>query len=179
MSLWGNSDSLTIPGAPTTVTIVGTATSEFWTAAGAGITAVPTGTTIGLTTAGEVGAAGFAVVEAVLGVDLVKINHLSSVPGTHDAFYTQQPISLKNDPLYAETSAAGQREYVARPVGVSTAEAEVTNGTVFETGVGWVGVQTYMDNSEQPPVMRVKKEILVAMSGIATGARPYPGTFGG
>ena len=39
-------DNLGIPGAPTTVTIVGTATSEFWTAAGAGITAVPTGTTI-------------------------------------------------------------------------------------------------------------------------------------
>lgn len=179
MSLWGNSDNLTIPGAPTTVTIVGTATSEFWTAAGAGITAVPTGTTIGLTTSGVVGSAGFAVVEAVLDVDLVKINHLSSVPGTHDAFYTQQPISLKNDPAYAETSAAGQLDRTTKPVGVSTADAEAVNGTVWETGVGWVGVTTYMDNSEQPPVLRVKKEILVAMSGIETGARPYPGSFGG
>ena len=177
MSLWGNSDSLTIPGAPTTVTIVGTATSEFWTAAGAGISTVPTGTTIGL---GTEGVAGFAVVEAVLSTDLVKVNHLSAVPGAHAAFYTQQPIALKNDPLYAETSAAGQRGYTARPVGVATAEVEAVSGTVFETGVGWVGVQTYMDNSEQPPVMRVKKEILVAMSGIATGTdRPYPGTFGG
>ena len=42
----------------------------------------------------------------------------------------------------------------------------------FETGVGWVGVTTYNDNSG---ALRVKKEILVAMSGISTGNSPaYP-----
>ena len=177
MALWGNSDNLTIPGAPTTVTIVGTATSEFWTAAGAGVTEVPTGTTIGL---GTEGVAGFAVVEAVLAADLVRVNHLSCYPGTHAAFYTQQPISLKNDPGYAESSADGRLGRTQRPVGVATGEVDAVSGTVFETGVGWVGVTTYMDNSEQPPVLRVKKEILVAMSGITTGTdRPYPGAFGG
>ena len=34
-----------------------------------------------------------------------------------------------------------------------------------------------MDNSESPAVMRVKKEILVASSGIETGHRPYPDVF--
>jgi hypothetical protein len=36
-----------------------------------------------------------------------------------------------------------------------------------------------MDNSATPPVMRVKKEVLVAMSGIQTGGREYPGMFSG
>ena len=51
-----------------------------------------------------------------------------------------------------ETTAAG---------GVGGAQS-----TVFETGAGWVGVTTYRDNTG---VERVKKEILVAMSGITTG----------
>ena len=32
---------------------------------------------------------------------------------------------------------------------------------------GWVGVQTYLDNAGE---LRVKKEVLVAMSGITTGS---------
>ena len=182
MALWGNSDNLTIAGAPASVTIVGTATSEFWTAAGAGITNVPTGTTIILAD----GDAGFAVVEAHLSDSLAKINHMSSVVGAHSAKYCNQPIALKNDPGYVtqfgppvedNTAGIGSIGRIQKPVGVSTAEAEETNGTIWEIGVGWVGVQTYMDNSEQPPVMRVKKEILVAASGIETGHRPYPDVF--
>jgi hypothetical protein len=50
--------------------------------------------------------------------------------------------------------------------------AGTATGTVFETGVGWVGVTTYTD---QHGNLRVKKEILVAMSGIQTGNAPaYP-----
>ena len=45
-------------------------------------------------------------------------------------------------------------------------------GTVYETGAGWVGVQTYTDCQGND---RVKKEILVAMSGISTANVPvYP-----
>ena len=42
-------------------------------------------------------------------------------------------------------------------------------GTQYETGVGWVGVQTYVDNGGN---LRVEKEILCAMSGITTGNTP-------
>lgn len=52
---------------------------------------------------------------------------------------------------------------------VSTAGSQASQGTVFETGVGWVGITTYMDYWGN---MRVKKEILVAMSGIQTGNTP-------
>ena len=42
-------------------------------------------------------------------------------------------------------------------------------GTQYETGAGWVGVTTYIDTHGN---LRVKKEILVAMSGITTGNTP-------
>ena len=53
--------------------------------------------------------------------------------------------------------------------GVSTGGATNTLGTQYETGVGWVGVQTYVDSGSN---LRVKKEVLVSMSGIATGNAP-------
>ena len=56
--------------------------------------------------------------------------------------------------------------------GVASGGVSAAEGTQFETGVGWVGVTTYNDNSG---ALRVKKEILVAMSGISTGNSPaYP-----
>ena len=45
-------------------------------------------------------------------------------------------------------------------------QSGIATGTQFETGVGWVGVTTYNDNTG---ALRVKKEILVAMSRITTG----------
>ena len=39
----------------------------------------------------------------------------------------------------------------------------------FKTSAGWVGVTTYIDNRG---ALRVKKEVLVAMSGITTGNYP-------
>ena len=53
--------------------------------------------------------------------------------------------------------------------GVSTGGEAQALGTQYETGVGWVGVQTYVDSGSN---LRVKKEILVSMSGIATGNAP-------
>ena len=56
--------------------------------------------------------------------------------------------------------------------GVSDNGATAADGGQYETGAGWVGVQTYYDNAGN---YRVKKEILVAMSGITTGNQPvYP-----
>ena len=45
-------------------------------------------------------------------------------------------------------------------------QSGVATATQYATSAGWVGVTTYMDNSGN---LRVKKEILVAMSGITTG----------
>ena len=54
-------------------------------------------------------------------------------------------------------------------VGVSTGGVGSATSTAFETGAGWVGVTTYTD---MHGTLRVKKEILVAMSGIQTGNLP-------
>ena len=53
--------------------------------------------------------------------------------------------------------------------GVDATLVGVTTATQYETGVGWVGVTTY---NQADGTLRVKKEILVAMSGITTGNVP-------
>ena len=54
-------------------------------------------------------------------------------------------------------------------VGVSTTGQQASVGTAFETGVGWVGVTTYVD---QHGSLRIKKEVLCSLSGIQTGNTP-------
>ena len=62
--------------------------------------------------------------------------------------------------------------YSRNVYGVAKGGSQDAAGTVYETGVGWVGVTTYVDTEGN---LRVKKEILVAMSGITTGNAPsYP-----
>ena len=53
--------------------------------------------------------------------------------------------------------------------GVAKGGSQTASGTAYETGTGWVGVTTYTDTHG---TLRVKKEILVAMSGITTGNVP-------
>jgi hypothetical protein len=60
----------------------------------------------------------------------------------------------------------GYDSYIA---GVSTAGVDAAQSTAYKTGAGWVGITTYKDAEGN---LRVKKEILVAMSGIQTGNVP-------
>ena len=85
---------------------------------------------------------------------------------------TQVPKFTITDSSFSEANPDGADEYVFGVAEGGLAEAQ---GTQYETGAGWVGVQTYMDNSVTPAELRVKKEILVAMSGISTENAPvYP-----
>jgi len=79
-----------------------------------------------------------------------------------------------------DTVATGSATTVSRTTGgyqrnvygVGSTSVGHAEGGVYATGAGWVGVTTYRDTSGN---LRVKKEILVAMSGIATGNAPvYP-----
>ena len=73
-----------------------------------------------------------------------------------------------DDELTAKSWQGGYDNYI---YGVASGGADASLGTQFETGVGWVGVQTYMAQG----TLRIKKEILVSMSGITTGNSPaYP-----
>ena len=79
-------------------------------------------------------------------------------------------FSVTQCPVYTTTdthASPGAIRFVGAAGGVDNAA-----GTAYETGAGWVGVQTYMDTSVTPNQLRVKKEILVAMSGISTGNLP-------
>ena len=57
--------------------------------------------------------------------------------------------------------------------GISETDAQNVGGPAgYELqDCGWVGIQTYLDNQGN---LRVKREVLVAMSGITTGNIPYP-----
>ena len=173
MALWGNQDNLT---GPTPVTIVGTATSEFWTMAGADFVAA--GIETGMTAILEAdGVEGFATIEAFITPTLAKVGKMSAVAaGTYVATYCDQPIYLKNDPGYAEASPDGELSNppgrAQRPVGVSTDGIEAGNAAgVGGIHAGWVGVTTYVD---MHGTLRTKSETFVAASGIQTGNRTYP-----
>jgi len=179
MALWGNKDNLVggdfTPAAPTSVDVVGTASSEFWTAQGTEFTGVPTGTTILLGT--EPGEEGFLVIESLLAPDLARCGKMSAVAaGTYPAVYSEQPINLKNDPAYAPASPDGE---LSNPPGRSTVAAGIDTAGVAAANdaglggihAGWVGVTTYVD---MHGTLRTKSETFVAASGIETGHRPYP-----
>lgn len=184
MALWGNSDNLGT--SPTPVTVVGTASSEFWTAEAAtpfAASGIGTGNTILLGT--PAGSEGFLVIETLLSPTLAKCGKMSGVGtdvnASFDAAYSEQPIFLKNDPGYAPSSADGNLDRTQLVAGINTATSEAVNATAFETGVGWVGVTTYMSLDPETGIstMRVKKEVYVAMSSIEEGNRDYPTDFGG
>ena len=183
MALWGNQDNLT---GPTPVTVVGTASSEFWTVSATGMSAsgVSTeGNTVLLAAAGSgdtPGSAGFLTLEAELATDLYRVGKMSGI-GTEvlgvdfDAAYSTQPISLKNDPGYAESSADGSLGRTQVIAGVSTAGIDaIAPGITTTVGgihAGWVGIMTYVDMHGN---LRTKTETFVAASGIQTGNRPFP-----
>ena len=62
--------------------------------------------------------------------------------------------------------------YGVGKTGVEDAEVDGSGAGLYATSAGWVGVTTYIDTDGN---LRVKKEVLVAMSGISTGNAPsYP-----
>ena len=80
----------------------------------------------------------------------------------------QSPKSFVLNSAYSQNTGVGGTadKFV---YGIGKTGSEAVAGTQFETGVGWVGITTYNDAGGN---LRVKKEVLVAMSGIATGNRP-------
>lgn len=182
MALWGKSDLKTGPAGQ--VTVVGTASSEFWTVGGpdfvgAGIT---TGDTVLLGT--PAGSEGFVTIERFFTNTLARVGKMSGV-GTDvnqafDAAYCDQPISLKNDPGYAESSADGSLGRTQVLAGVTTDGMDKTTPDGSGVGIatvaggfhaGWVGIMTYVDMHGN---LRTKTETFVAASGIQTGNRPFP-----
>ena len=82
---------------------------------------------------------------------------------------SELPKSSVKDVKYSEASWGTNDSFV---YGIAQGGSQAASGGIYEAGVGWVGVTTYTDTHG---TARVKKEILVAMSGITTGNAPvYP-----
>ena len=117
---------------------------------------------------------GDAVIVSIAGTESCTIGSTAGLSGAAisgvEFSVSQLPKYTVLDSKYSEASYGTEDSYV---YGVNS--TGIATGSQFETGVGWVGVTTYMETSSNPPVLRVKKEILVALSGITTGNAPaYP-----
>lgn len=169
MALWGNNDA---------VGTGGTVALNYSTRVVTG-----TGTTFGQTGAAQVGDVirigdvggtyfGDATIVSIASTISLTIDSTMGLSGAGIAGTTfqisQLPKSSVSDVTFSEnTSVATGERYV---YGVSGAGVEASDGSAFEVDhAGWVGVQTYVDAHGN---FRVKKEVLVAMSGISTGNTP-------
>ena len=171
MALWGNNDAV---GAGGTVSLDYS-------------TGVVTGTA---TTFGNVGAAatgdvirfgdrtgtyyGDAVIVGIASTTQCTIGSTAGLSGVAIAGTTftvsQLPkYTVVDSSFSANTSVGGTADSFV--YGVAAIGSSAASGTQYETGVGWVGVTTYVDHAGN---LRVKNEILVAMSGITTGNNLYP-----
>ena len=179
MALWGNKDNITSRG---TVTVDYAAKTVLGNSGASG-------TQFGATGSAQVGDVirftkgdtyfGDAVITEITDARNLSIGSTAGLTGgaitASDFTVTQIPKFTINDSSFSRkvsglNAAQSNEEYV-----FGVADTTIDTGTKYETGAGWVGVQTYMDNSVTPPELRVKKEILVAMSGITTGNDPrYP-----
>ena len=167
MALWGNNDA--VGSAGTSVVTLNYATGVV----------TGSGTTFGQTGAAQEGDVirfgtrsgtyfGDAVIVSIANTQSLTIGSTAGLSGAAIAATTytisQLPKYTVLDSKYSEASSGTPN---SRVYGVS--KNEIETGTQFETGVGWVGITTYNDAHGN---FRVKKEILVAMSGITTGNTP-------
>ena len=162
MALWGSNDNITTFGtvAVSGTTVTGTGTTF--------TTDVSVGQVIRVGSRGGVGTYyGDAVITAVasdtsLTIDTTDGLSATSIAGT-SYYISELPKSSVLDSVYQE----GRSDADSLVYGTAT-----ENEGLYKLGhTGWVGVTTYID---MHGTLRVKKETLVAMSGITTGSLPYP-----
>ena len=170
MALWGNNDNITATGIVTVnySTRVVTGSNSGFGESGK----IQEGDVIRFGSLEKPGTYfGDAVVVSIASTSQLTI---ASTAGLSGAAIAATSYTASQLPKFAVDGHYSERntEYSAINYGVAAAGSADAAGTVYETGVGWVGVTTYTDNAGN---LRVKKEILCAMSGISTGNAPsYP-----
>jgi len=168
MALWGNSDNVTSAGTVGLNYSTGVVTGSGSAFGASGSAQV--GDVISFTKSGTY--YGDAVIKSIASATSLTIGSTAGLSGAaisgSDFTVSQKPKSTVLDSHYSETKT----DYDARVYSVDKNAVAQAADTVYETGVGWVGVTTYVDTHG---TLRVKKETLVAMSGITTGNSPaYP-----
>ena len=170
MALWGNNDNITATGIVTVnySTRVVTGNDSGFGESGK----IQEGDVIRFGSLEKPGTYfGGAVVVSIASTSQLTIASTAGLSGAAIAgtsYLASQLPKFAVDGHYSERNTG----YSAINYAVAGAGSSDASGTVYETGVGWVGVTTYTDNAGN---LRVKKEILCAMSGITTGNAPsYP-----
>jgi hypothetical protein len=165
MALWGNNDNKGAGGTVSlnyaTLVVTGSATTFGQVGAAA------TGDVIRFGPRGE---AGNAVIVGIASTTQLSIASTTGLTGAAIAattfFVSELPKYTVDDSRWSESNT----NYEAHIYGVADAGIAAAQGTSYAlTHQGWVGVTTYNDNTG---TLRVKSEVLVAMSGITTGSIP-------
>jgi hypothetical protein len=117
---------------------------------------------------------GDAVIKTISSATSLTIGSTANLSGAAIASTDYQVSELPKyevlDSSYSETHT----DYDKYVYGVDADAVDRADGAgdQYRTAAGWVGVTTYVDTHGN---LRVKKEVLVAMSGISTGNVPlYP-----
>ena len=148
----------------------------------------PSHTNIFFTTATVEAPAGFSTVGLDnMGIDVIQVgDHLVSASGvdTRIASIGSTGVVLESVIGAGLTINAGTGVTITRLVdgydkivyGISTTTSQNLGGPAGyeKIDAGWVGITTYNDTHGN---LRVKREVLVAMSGITTGSVDYPTPF--
>ena len=169
MALWGNNDNVTSRGTVTvnydTKVVLGNTGGSGTQFGAAGSAQV--GDVIRFTKSGVY--FGDAVITGITSATMLSIGSTAGLSGAaisgSDFTISQLPKYTILDSTYSETRTDAD----VRVYGVDSDGVSRTEDTVYESGAGWVGVTTYNDMHGN---LRVKKETLVAMSGISTGNAP-------
>jgi hypothetical protein len=172
MALWGNNDNVGSAGTValnySTGVVTGTATS-FGIAGGCS-----EGDVIRFGIRGLGGIyIGDAVIVSIANSESLTIGSTMGLSGVAiagtDFSVSQLPKSSVLDSKYSESAFYGTNDSLV--YGVNDAAGLLgTNPAFYGMSEGWVGVTTYVDNHG---TLRVKKETLVAMSGITTAPSDF------
>ena len=172
MALWGNKDNLNIGG-------IGTVYVSNWDT----LTVTGSGTTFTNFAAGDVirfgdfkgTYYGDAVIKSITSNTVLTIASTEGLDPNLGVFATgygattfvvsQLPVYTTSDSSFKEPNS----DYTKAVYAVNADNIDATGLLSPGPGAGWVGVTTYMGSDGE---LRVKSEILVAASGIATGGRP-------
>ena len=168
MALWGRADAIlstgTISVDYSAKTITGTGTSF-------GAAGISTGTVITIGAGGTFGQAVISGVTSERQVSIATTQYLTGAVISGVAYtMSEKPIYTLEDSNYAgiQTTSPALTNSI---YGVDEYEAQSVIATKYKVAhAGWVGVHTYIDNHGN---LRVKSEVLVAMSGITTGLASY------
>lgn len=175
MALWGKADGIFSPGTISVdyanKTITGSGTS--FRAVG-----VTTGATITIGAGGTFGNAVISGITSETQISIATTQYLSGAAIAGIAYsISQKPVYTLEDSNFATITGAGNSSSTNRVYGVDEFEqtAATQSGSQYAAAhAGWVGVHTYFDTHGN---LRVKTEVLVAMSGISTsGLATYSST---